>query len=37
MLKGLKKYLEIEDNNFRKKEKENRHNQLKIEEYKNLY
>ena len=37
MLRGLKKYLEIEDRNARKQEKENRHNQLKIEEYKNLY
>ena len=37
MIKGLKKYLQIEDSNFRKEEKENRHKQLKIEEYKNLY
>ena len=37
MLKGLKRYLEIEDRNIRKEGKENRRNQLNIEKYKNLY
>jgi hypothetical protein len=37
LLKGLKKYLEIEDSNVKKEMKEERMNQLRIEEYKNSY
>mgnify|MGYP006280340603 CR=1 FL=1 len=37
MLKGLKKYLAIEDRNFKKEQKENRNNQLKLEEYRTMY
>ena len=37
MLKGLKKYLEIEDRNFKKEQKESRINQVKLEEYRTMY